>query len=82
MAVSGNPLLSGNRYLNVWSPSEEGVQAYGGSYSSVTSSGSIRYEFGPDVLPGPRNSVCDTDTIEVVAVYVGGINHESCERIR
>ena len=25
---------------------EEGVQAYGGSYSSVTSSGSIRYEFG------------------------------------
>ena len=25
---------------------EEGVQAYGGSYLSVTSSGSIRYEFG------------------------------------
>ena len=27
----------------VWLP---GVQAYGGSYSSVTSSGSIRYELG------------------------------------
>ena len=26
--------------------SEEGVQAYGGTYSSVTSSGSIRYELG------------------------------------
>ena len=34
-----------------WSPTrsdqkEDGVQAYGGSYSSVTASGSIRYELG------------------------------------
>ena len=44
-----------------WSRSRgEGVQAYGGSYSSVTSSGSIRYELGvmrfpcSHVMPGSR----------------------------
>ena len=43
-------------------PAEEGVQAYGGSYSSVTSSGSIRYEFG--VMRFPCNETAMSDGFE------------------
>ena len=41
---------------------EEGVQAYGRSYSSVTSSGSIRYELG--VMRFPCNEIAMSDGFE------------------
>ena len=41
---------------------EEGVQAYRGSYSSVTSSGSIRYELG--VMRFPCNEIAMSDSFE------------------
>ena len=56
---------------------EEGVQAYGGSYSSVTSSGSIRYEFGVMRFPCSETAMSDGFEKQILAPTVPRCVHAS-----
>ena len=56
---------------------EEGVQAYGGSYSSVTSSGSIRYEFGVMRFPCNETAMSDGFEKQILAPIVPRCVHAS-----
>ena len=56
---------------------EEGVQAYGGSYSSVTSSGGIRYEFGVMRFPCNETAMSDGFEKQILATTVPRCVHAS-----
>ena len=58
-------------------PPEEGVQVYGGSYSSVTSSGSIRYEFGVMRFPCNKTAMSDGFEKQILAPTVPRCVHAS-----
>ena len=53
------------------------MQAYGDSYSSVTSSGSIRYEFGVMRLPGNETAMSDGFEKQILAPTVPRCVHAS-----
>ena len=60
------------------------MQAYGDSYSSVTSSGSIRYEFGVMRLPCNETAMSDGFEKQILAptvprcVHVSDVSFEIC----
>ena len=56
---------------------EEGVQAYGGSYLSVTSSGSIRYELGVMRFPCSEIAMSDGFEKQILAPTVPRCVHAS-----
>ena len=58
---------------------EEGVQAYGGLYSSVTSSGSIRYELG--VMRFPCNEIAMSRRLREADFGTDCSKICSCERL-
>ena len=53
------------------------MQAYGGSYSSVTSSGSIRYEFGVMRFPCNETAMSDSFEKQILAPTVPRCVHAS-----